>query len=488
MALQSPGVQVTVIDESFYTPAEPGTTPLIVVATAQDKNNGAGTGTASGTTKANAGKAFKLTSQRDLTELFGVPFFEKTASSTPVHGSERNEYGLLAAYSLLGVSNAAFIVRADVDLDQLDPQADAPGANPANGQWWIDTQATSWGIQEWNGASASITGGQKFSTKTPIVLTDDDETKVSSGEPKESVGAIGDYAVVFQTVDGAPSGTFTASREQAKIYYKSAGNNPTGLGSTGVAPGKWVLVGSQDWKASHAVVSSSTTIGSTGSVNLYLNNTLITGSSLADIATSIRAVSGMNAQALNNRLYIYSDGTTQSTGDSAADGNVRLEDGTTTWQSLGITAGLYQSPKVTQSPHTQVPTYKISENTDTVGGYPTGSIWIKTTEPNNGARWRAKRWSSATTSWTAYEAPIYATTTSAIYGLDRSGGGFGISVDSLFVQSNANENSGFDTTPETVNFRVWRRAISAGTPTTIVSKTITATVGSPGSNSKFLNP
>jgi hypothetical protein len=47
MALQSPGVQVTVIDESFYTPAEPGTTPLIVVATAQDKTNGAGTGTAS---------------------------------------------------------------------------------------------------------------------------------------------------------------------------------------------------------------------------------------------------------------------------------------------------------------------------------------------------------------------------------------------------------------------------------------------------------
>ena len=33
MALTSPGVQVSVIDESFYTPAEPGTTPLIFVAT-----------------------------------------------------------------------------------------------------------------------------------------------------------------------------------------------------------------------------------------------------------------------------------------------------------------------------------------------------------------------------------------------------------------------------------------------------------------------
>jgi hypothetical protein len=35
--LQSPGVQVTVIDESFYTPAAPGTVPIIFVATAQDK-------------------------------------------------------------------------------------------------------------------------------------------------------------------------------------------------------------------------------------------------------------------------------------------------------------------------------------------------------------------------------------------------------------------------------------------------------------------
>lgn len=77
MALQSPGVQVSVIDESFYTPAEPGTTPLIVVATAQDKLNAAGTGSATATSQANAGKAFKLTSQKDLLDLYGVPFFER---------------------------------------------------------------------------------------------------------------------------------------------------------------------------------------------------------------------------------------------------------------------------------------------------------------------------------------------------------------------------------------------------------------------------
>ena len=120
MALTSPGVEVQVIDESFYTPAEPGTVPLIVVATAENKINGAGTGTASGTTAANAGKVFKMTSQRELVDTFGSPFFEKTVSASPIHGGERNEYGLLAAYSLLGVSNSAFILRADINLNELE--------------------------------------------------------------------------------------------------------------------------------------------------------------------------------------------------------------------------------------------------------------------------------------------------------------------------------------------------------------------------------
>jgi hypothetical protein len=37
--LQSPGVSITVVDESFYTPAAPGTVPLIVIATESNKQN-----------------------------------------------------------------------------------------------------------------------------------------------------------------------------------------------------------------------------------------------------------------------------------------------------------------------------------------------------------------------------------------------------------------------------------------------------------------
>jgi hypothetical protein len=476
MALQSPGVEVTVIDESFYTPAEPGTTPLIVVATAQDKSNGSGTGVASATTKSNAGKAFKLTSQRDLVDLYGVPFFEKTASSSPIHGSERNEYGLLAAYSLLGVSNAAFIVRADVDLNQLQGQTEAPGANPTNGQWWVDTQTSSWGIQEWNGAAVSTTGGQKFANKIPLVLTDTDSTKVAANAPKASVGAIGDYAVVFQTVDG--DGTFGLEEEYARVWYKSSGGSIAD--GTLVDAGQWVLLGSPEWQASH--VAAAGTVNRSVAVahgDLYINNVLVaaagtrTATALA-VEIGIKAT-GVSTQVVNNRIYLYTDGTsdTDAAGSTAANGQLLLEGD---WATFGLEQKTYYGPALQQTPHTVVPQWKSSS----AAPRPTGSVWIKTTEPNFGARLRVKRWDSATESWVSFEAPMYATPEAALFNLDRSGGGTNLPVSTLFTQTNADEAFGFDDSPETAKFRIWRRATTGATA--ITSKVITTgTLGTSGS-------
>ena len=469
MALQSPGVQVSVIDESFYTPAEPGTTPLIVVATAQDKLNAAGTGSASATSQANAGKAFKLTSQKDLLDLYGVPFFEKTASSSPIHGGERNEYGLLAAYSLLGVSNAAFIVRADVDLNQLTATADAPGANPNDGAWWINTTGTTWGIQEWNGAAVSTTGGQKFATKTPIVLTDIDSAKITSGAPKESVGNVGDYAIVFQTVQAADA----AGAEAAQLYYKSAGNT-----QAGVNPGQWVLVGSNDWKASHATIVGPVT-GTVGTLTnadtFYINGTLVSniGTTLASLVTKINtlAITGISAKAVNGKLYLYNNGLG---GTNSVDGVIEIGTGAgTVLTDIGIAAGKYWAPSLQMTPHSNVPEWKRGEVIDgftATYGRPTGSVWVKTTEPNQGARWRANKWDAATTSWVAFEAPLYAFGHEANYYLDRSGGGLNIDKDYLYVQTNSDENTGVDATPATAKFRVWKRGTKGAT-------SITTTIG-----------
>ena len=117
--LVSPGVAVSITDESFYGPAGPGTVPLMVVATGEDKAHVSGTGVATGTSKANAGKPQLTTSQFELSQNFGNPSFG-------VNGDELNEYGLLAAYSFLGAANQAYIVRADVDTSEL-----APATSPA---------------------------------------------------------------------------------------------------------------------------------------------------------------------------------------------------------------------------------------------------------------------------------------------------------------------------------------------------------------------
>lgn len=189
--LQSPGVQVQVIDESFYTPAAPGTVPMIFIATAQDKANAAGTGTAQGTTAAAVGQVWAITSQRDLVDTFGTPLFYTDASGNSIHGSELNEYGLQAAYSLLGVSSRAYVVRADVDLAQLAPTAIEPTGNPVPGTYWIDTQSSSFGINEWNSSTRA------FTVKTPIVIDNSNVTTSTTAlTPNAAVGRIGDYAVV----------------------------------------------------------------------------------------------------------------------------------------------------------------------------------------------------------------------------------------------------------------------------------------------------
>ena len=143
MALTSPGVEVSVINESFYVPSDAGTTPLFIVASSQDKNNGAGDGTAAGTQTANANTAYLIASQRELTEIFGDPKFYTDASGNSLNGYELNEYGLQAAYSFLGVANRAYVLRANVNTAELVGSASAPTAAPADGTYWFDLASSS---------------------------------------------------------------------------------------------------------------------------------------------------------------------------------------------------------------------------------------------------------------------------------------------------------------------------------------------------------
>lgn len=115
MALVSAGVEVTIIDESFFVPAQAPTVPLIFVATADEKTQPDGETPAAGTFEHDVVRT--VTSLNQSQALYGTPRFLQDSSGNPLHGDARNEYGLLALNSFLGVGNLAYVVRANANLN-----------------------------------------------------------------------------------------------------------------------------------------------------------------------------------------------------------------------------------------------------------------------------------------------------------------------------------------------------------------------------------
>ena len=420
--LSSPGVSVTVIDESFYTPSAPGTVPLIIVASQQDKANSSGTGTAPGTLKANAGKVYLLTSQMDLGTTFGIPYFQTDANNNPVHAGEVNEYGLQAAYSFLGVSNRAYVVRADLDTKQLEASANEPSGAPADGTVWLDTASTNWGIFEWNGDSANIAGGQSFTVTEPTIITDTTRVADFQGEdyaPLASYGAIGDYAIVAVT-------------NLYKLWYKKA--------QTHTAPG-WVEVGSEAWVASRPTLVGAAGAYAESGHTITLNSMLVTNSGItqATMATAIgtAAITGITAAVVNGYLEIYSTGVPVVVG-TVGTGLVEA----------GLTTGTFNAPALTIAPHTSVPQYKMAGD-----DRPSGSIWVKTTTPNQGASYSVKVYNVATGMWVEQTAPVFASPQAALLALDPTGGGVNIARGATYVKYNDSEAS-----PVAATFKLYARS------------------------------
>tara|TARA_X000001036_G_scaffold42689_1_gene34189 strand:- start:7494 stop:9989 length:2496 start_codon:yes stop_codon:yes gene_type:complete len=220
--LVSAGVEVTVVDESAYGAPGAGTVPLLLVATQQDKSDPTGSeadGKAKFTKSANAGKVVKVTSQRELTQFFGNPTFTKNGA-TVVQGSETSEYGLMAAYSYLGQGNQAFIVRADLNLGQLEASTTAPTAVYSTaGTLWLDTDASSYGIHQWNTVTS------KWENKIPAVeINVDDGTDVVGDvhTPATAASATtnGTFLVVVH-VDNEAS--VSAARQMSIEYFYGVG-------------------------------------------------------------------------------------------------------------------------------------------------------------------------------------------------------------------------------------------------------------------------
>jgi len=457
MALVSPGVEITVFNDSAYASAATGTVPLIVIATEQDKSNITNTGTAAGTTKANAGKLAIVGSQRELATLYGAPYFEQTSSNTPIHGGERNEYGLMAAYSLLGISNRAMTVRADIDLKQLEGTSVRPVGNPADGLYWLDAASTDWGLFEWDA------GTQTFSAITPTVYTT--ATYLTGSAPSESYGNVGDYAVVA-----------TAAIDPT-VYYKTRKNT-------------WVVVGSTLWQAAVPTVVGTVANPTMISGNLVLNGATVTssGTSLGTLATAINnltatTLSGVSAAVVNGYLEIYVTSAAKSNG-SVVDGKLILTSSTITVNSvtglaaIGLTAGTYQIPTTQFSTHTSVPQWRSSDSSPR----PSDSVWVKTNAVNLGANLVLSKYSLSVDTFSQISTPLYADDWSAVAGLDTSGGKL-IATGALYTQYNT-ANDG------TVTYKLFRRnntwptIVTGATATTLtINDAFTIQVSTPGNYS-----
>jgi hypothetical protein len=357
MALTSPGVQVTVTDESQYLPAAPGSVPFVLIATAQDKADPNGAGIAVGTTAANANKLYQITSQRDLVTYFGNPTFYTTTNGTPLQGYELNEYGLLAAYSVLGVTNRCFVLRADIDLASLIGQTGRPVGAPADGTYWLDTTTSTWGIYEFNSTTGS------FVLQTPIVITD--STNLTAGVPLQSIGQQGDYAVVAISQSGS------APLVGKEFFYKATTNN-------------WVVVGSSDWKNDWPTIQgteSNPVLTAGDSFDLNIDGDVTVEITVPDDGGGIGSVTGvtsvinslgygfLSAEVRNGQLCIFSDYPEGGTPRYLAVSN----NTGTPLDDMGIDAGTYYLPHVEWGTSAEQPTWQTGQAI----ARPTGSVWYK---------------------------------------------------------------------------------------------------------------
>jgi hypothetical protein len=418
MALVSPGVEVTVIDESQYIPSAVNTVPYFLIATAQNKVSSDGVTVAAGTLAANANKTYLITSQRDLAATFGVPFFYQTTTGTAINGYELNEYGLLAAYSALGITNRCYVQRANIDLSELTASLVRPTGNPNDGDYWFDTSTTLWGIQEWNQTTNT------FTVKTPIVITDTaDVVGYSSGNftPLASIGSIGDYAIsaVSPTNPG---------------YYKNSAN-----------PSAWVLVGSDEWKTSWPTITGTGTPGSlSAGETIVINDFPVTvaaspNNTLDQLAIDINAaaIPGVTSAVVSSKLQLFANSLAGPNDSSLIGGAIEITTASTPGllTALGIPAGVYYTPTYLPSYSYQAPRWSVgqpvTQATNTTPGNwpsPTGSVWNNMSAANSGVALRIKKYSAALGTFVSQTTGTYSNPSSANYALDPTGGGKNIPV------------------------------------------------------------
>ena len=413
MSLVSPGVQVTVDDQSQYVTTTASSVPLIIVASAQDKQSGTSTSVASATTSANAGKLYQVTSQRDLLTLYGTPTFYQTTDGTPIHGYELNEYGLQAAYSTLGVTNLAYILRADIDLANLVGTTSRPRGKYADGAIWLNpTKLGSTGVSVLQNANSAT---KKYVQATVQFKEYISEYSTSDGSPL--------WSATTGTIAVNPFQNTFAPHNSSTYWYKT--------------DDAWVKLGSKEWQ--DQVPAMTTPFGISNDERTFV---LMYGTGYSNITPEFSVsiivppqtdASGfaalINAKGIE-AIRAQADGTTL---------NVFLKD------DRAYPWFIFRSPAApTNSLRRMAPFMQLG------GTSGTGLKSIKNTQWANGTIWLDTESKLSTkltyvlnkmvaSKWVQQTVNVYNSDAEANYSLDKAFGGTSISEGSFYLRANSND-------------------------------------------------
>jgi hypothetical protein len=224
--LVSPGVAVSVIDESFYVPGRQSTVPIIFIATADEKAQPDGVTPALGTYENNVIRT--VTSLSQSLALYGTPNFLVDSAGQPHHGDARNEYGLDALNKFLEIGNVAYVVRANVNLDDTYTNVKALWtAKVSEAGDTLNTLITNY-IEEYNSANGLVPASPGYKQTVTNV-----ELKTLVDEAMVDVFDSYSFSSSQFELDFLQDHTTDIAGYQ-DICYDDTGGNITGLDVTGL--------------------------------------------------------------------------------------------------------------------------------------------------------------------------------------------------------------------------------------------------------------
>lgn len=358
---------ISLTDDSINPTVGSTEIPLYFIATRENKVVDETTNKiAPGTMKSVANELMVFNSSKDAMDSFGIPVFEEN-NGTINQASETNEVGLYGLCDVLGITNTAYVVRADIDLGQLDPSTTAPTSLAKNGTKWFDLGNSSMGYFRANGNSK------------PALAWDSVDVafipESSMGDDGKPLPTVGSYGTIGMTISG----------ETYKTYEN--------LGDA------WYEIGSEDWVAKYpsSAMSGNSTLPvaeSTFSINgttVTVDETVSTMDKFVELINNTFADGSVVATNVNGKLKI-----------TKTKGLLELVDGTNT----PLTVMGFAKDESGKFVVNGVALYH-SSHTNYPNGSVAGSIWVKTTSPNNGSNYVVKVYNASTGIWQVMACPLY---------------------------------------------------------------------------------